>query len=437
MLSSALQWRLRRKPYRYFSCPASEEPRLFGTVEEETKLIREACTGKIYLNGYDIYGRHVVVFDNDCQNTKNTSENLDLLAFTLELAVQTLPPGRDKYVVFIHLGNFSFFNMPDLQTTKETALMLTTAYPERLGHCIAYQPPGVFHKMFNLLRSLGLLDDRTVQKVQFITGDVSRGSQNDRTLIDILGPNWRELSGVDQPVLVKGCSAGFTQEDYWSRIKPALLWLQDKTNLLYGNSKDSETTTPEMPRKQPLKGQDQSDKQELDSAEGLRWDLGYDSDTQLILSRLAHGAPDSDGSDWSDSDDDVMEEGVHETLPQSHTAKSPKSSAKLIWIWISILVLSVVAVWIAFGTTEHTVQKILRSSYHQRILAFIPKTFTQTICTDPPLQQSLLLPRADNNTIVNGKMLSSGNINYLFQMLEILTNWFKSDFFLWPVSKAA
>jgi len=57
---------------------AGEKP-LFGSAAEEEKLCHEACTGKIYLTGFDRHHRPVVVFDNAVQNTKNTAHNLDLL----------------------------------------------------------------------------------------------------------------------------------------------------------------------------------------------------------------------------------------------------------------------------------------------------------------------------------------------------------------------
>ena len=54
---------------------------------------------------------------------------MDYLAFSLELAIRSSPPGLvDKYVVFMHMDTFSIFNNPPMSATKETILMLTTAY---------------------------------------------------------------------------------------------------------------------------------------------------------------------------------------------------------------------------------------------------------------------------------------------------------------------
>lgn len=260
----SFQWRAMRRPHFYFprysqgltplhdtGCGSSgagagaREKPLFGSAVEEEKLRHEACTGKIYLTGFDRHHRPVVVFDNAVQNTKNTAHNLDLLvslwriahgmrpvlcvpfmpsppsclsyanplfplplpatqAFSLEMATLTMPRDRDKYVVFMHLDQFSFLNCPDLSTTKETALMLTTAFPERLGHCVCYHPPRIFHTVFALLKRLGLLDERTTSKVILIYGDSAPGTANDTLLTDVIGPHWRQLVGIDQPVHASG-----------------------------------------------------------------------------------------------------------------------------------------------------------------------------------------------------------------------------------------
>ena len=257
MLCDALKWRYKRNPGKHFSGPragglaeaherdldttgwgrghsqsayavdASERQHvpLFGSKSEHERLENENKTGKIYLAGFDVWQRMVVIFDNSVQNTTNPSDHVDILAFNLELAIRSLPPGRDKYVVFMHLDKFSWFNMPDLSTTKESALMLTTAFPERLGHCICYHPPSIFHTVFKLLKTLGLLDERTVKKIIFIYGDCSAGSANDLKLTDVVGPQWKELCGVDQPVHCKEpiSSPGYVHASYWQRVCD-LMW---------------------------------------------------------------------------------------------------------------------------------------------------------------------------------------------------------------------
>lgn len=70
---------------------------------------------------------------------------MNFLTFKLEYACKMMLKDKcDKYLIFMNLNNFSIFSAPSLSQTKETILMLTKCYPERLGHCICYQPPGKF-----------------------------------------------------------------------------------------------------------------------------------------------------------------------------------------------------------------------------------------------------------------------------------------------------
>jgi hypothetical protein len=103
---------------------------------------------------------------------------MTFLAWSLELAIRDMPPFVDKYVVFMHLENFSLWNNPSFSATTETIHMLCDCFPERLGHCICFQPPGIFIPVFNAVK--GFIDPKTVSKVKFVYGDISEGSENDR-----------------------------------------------------------------------------------------------------------------------------------------------------------------------------------------------------------------------------------------------------------------
>ncbi len=52
----------------------------------------------------------------------------------------------------------------------------------------------------------------------FIRGDVSDGSENDTLLKTIIGPNWKHLTGADQPVHSPGASPGYKHDEYWADI---------------------------------------------------------------------------------------------------------------------------------------------------------------------------------------------------------------------------
>ena len=74
----------------------------------------------------------------------------------------------DKYVVFLNLENFSFFNSPPISSINETIHMLVNCYPERLGHLIVYKPPYIMYTVYNTIK--GLIDAKTLSKIHFVSG---------------------------------------------------------------------------------------------------------------------------------------------------------------------------------------------------------------------------------------------------------------------------
>ena len=62
------------------------------------------------------------------------------------------------------------------------------------GHVVLYQAPWVFQTLFNMVKPL--LDPVTAGKVVFVSGDDSPGSDNDKKMQWLIGPNWRELTNA-------------------------------------------------------------------------------------------------------------------------------------------------------------------------------------------------------------------------------------------------
>ena len=229
MIVEALKWREKRQPSRIESQSGWEE-----------KMSKESETGKIYCPGHDRWGRSLLVFDNTVQNTPHVDDHMLFLAWNLEFAIKMmtlspaisakrereangLPSGGpvpDKYTIFMHLTNFSFFNTPPLQSTRETIHMVATCFPERLGHCIAYQPPAVFKVFFNTVK--GFLDPKTANKMVFVIGDVSEGSENDLLMKRLIGDNWKTLTGAEQEVVRRGNSPGYNHEKFWPTVRKRL-----------------------------------------------------------------------------------------------------------------------------------------------------------------------------------------------------------------------
>lgn len=187
MISTALTWREERMPHE------------IDTKEGwELKMSNELATGKMYINDHDKWGRSLIILDNTVQNTSDVDGQMTGLAWILESAIKLNRPNTDKYLIFIHLTNFSIWNAPVL-SVRETALMLTTCYPERLGHCIIFQPPAYFTIFYNTIS--GLLDAKTAGKILFINGDVSDGSENDIKLRSLIGDDWKKTTGACQEML--------------------------------------------------------------------------------------------------------------------------------------------------------------------------------------------------------------------------------------------
>ncbi|CAM9156764.1 unnamed protein product, partial [Heterosigma akashiwo] len=110
------------------------------------------------------------------------------------------------------MERFSFLNIPPLQVSAEACQMLSTCFPERLGHIVIWRPPAVFWGLLSAMRPF--VDDRTMAKVVFAAGTPG----DEARLRGLIGDNWKEMCGVDQPVIERGASPGFNFETYWPRL---------------------------------------------------------------------------------------------------------------------------------------------------------------------------------------------------------------------------
>jgi hypothetical protein len=64
------------------------------------------------------------------------------LAFNIEHALrETKEEGICKIVIFMHMDCFSLMNCPPFRVTRETIHILTTCYPETMGHCGTWVDP--------------------------------------------------------------------------------------------------------------------------------------------------------------------------------------------------------------------------------------------------------------------------------------------------------
>jgi len=176
----------------------------------------EACTGKIRVSHVDQYGRPIVVMDNSVENTWDVEKNIQHLVFNLDRAVSLMKPGIEKLVVFINLENFAFRSAPSMKASIATCKTLLNHFPERMGHCIMYNPPRVFAGFFHSIRPF--LDPVTREKVRFFRGSFTDGSPNDLALKQLLSDDWKAITGVSSARLKPNCSPGYDHETYWATV---------------------------------------------------------------------------------------------------------------------------------------------------------------------------------------------------------------------------
>jgi len=121
-----------------------------------------------------------------------------------------------------------------------------------------------------MFKRLGLLDDRTCSKILFVSGDCSLGTENDRRLTAVLGSQWRELSGTDQPRASKGSSPGYAHEWYWQVVLVAMRQSMLRGLGLRGGNSSSSSGS------------------DCDSDSGCEGE-GEHSDSEVVLGHIAAG----------------------------------------------------------------------------------------------------------------------------------------------------
>ncbi|KAJ4761537.1 Sec14p-like phosphatidylinositol transfer family protein [Rhynchospora pubera] len=192
MLKETLKWRAEYKP---------DEIRW-------DEVAHEAETGKIYRANYrDKTGRSVLVMRPGRQNTKSTKGQIQYLVYCMENAILNLPPGQDQMVWLIDFEGFNLSHI-SVKVTKETAHVLQSHYPERLGVAILYNPPKFFESFWIVVKPF--LEPKTYRKVKFAYSD----DQNTKGIME-------DLFKMDE---LESCFGGNNQttfefNDYGARMR--------------------------------------------------------------------------------------------------------------------------------------------------------------------------------------------------------------------------
>ena len=188
--------------------------------------------GKMWIaNRTDAKGRNVLVMDNDKEkpNSVSRKDQMRFLAWNLERSVRRnrirrrkLDPKDDesneveKHVVFIKLDQFKLSTSPSIGSTLDTIDVVCNHYPERLGLAVLYKPPRAFNALWSVAKRA--LDPTTQQKL-LVLSDASPGSEGERELLERIGPDWREISGIGMPQPNPRVSSGYMHDDVWHAVR--------------------------------------------------------------------------------------------------------------------------------------------------------------------------------------------------------------------------
>jgi hypothetical protein len=152
MLRDTLKWR--------------EEFKVEQITAEHVK--EEAKTGKMFKRGHDALGRPTVYMTPQRENSKNYTKNLQLLVYTIERAIDSLPEGVEQMSWVIDFNGYSLSNAPPISVAMETLNILSNHYPERLGVAVMVDTPWIFGLFWKAVSPF--IHPNTAKKIQFVSG---------------------------------------------------------------------------------------------------------------------------------------------------------------------------------------------------------------------------------------------------------------------------
>jgi hypothetical protein len=129
-----------------------------------------------------------------------------------------------KYVCFIKLSDFSLFNSVPWHVVKETLTMLVSCFPECAGSIVAHCPPTVFNALW--AASKPLIDPKTRSKIVFVSA-----ADEEEKMQDIIGHDWRRLTGTGLPRETPKSSPGYRHDACWrTTLEHDLAWRRRSGN---------------------------------------------------------------------------------------------------------------------------------------------------------------------------------------------------------------
>ncbi|CAB51563.1 meiotic sec14 cytosolic factor family, phospholipid-intermembrane transfer protein Pdr16 [Schizosaccharomyces pombe] len=140
--------------------------RHFGVNNMDPDEIQEEnATGKQVLLGYDKDGRPCLYLYPARQNTKTSPLQIRHLVFSLECAIDLMPPGVETLALLINFKSSSNRSNPSVGQGKEVLNILQTHYCERLGRALVINIPWAVWGFFKLISPF--IDPITREKLKF------------------------------------------------------------------------------------------------------------------------------------------------------------------------------------------------------------------------------------------------------------------------------
>lgn len=199
-----------------------EVSRPFEVFSGDVKAFNAKGCTQVNSRGPDKFGRPIYIMQRShMQNVRtdklNYEEDIKLLTYAMELTTKYFSPDVRRMVVVLNLEDFSLFNRPPKELTKQTISLFDEHFPETLGLAILYGSPWVFSKFFDAVKYF--VAERTRKKILFVPTKVKEGSKLDKKLCSWVGDNWKELIGVGLDRPKGGGAAGYKHEEYFAKIE--------------------------------------------------------------------------------------------------------------------------------------------------------------------------------------------------------------------------
>lgn len=128
-------------------------------------VAKEAETGKQIVSGFDNDGRPLIYLRPARENTTPSDAQVRYLVWTLERAIDLMPPGVENYAIIIDYHKATTQSNPSLSTARAVANILQNHYVERLGRAFIVNVPWFINAFFSAI--VPFLDPVTKDKIRF------------------------------------------------------------------------------------------------------------------------------------------------------------------------------------------------------------------------------------------------------------------------------